>query len=447
MENWRKFRQKVDKKSHNGKFHGKFRYSEYLNPILRSKIVISNSVANFFEEMSEQETTTRQPAPALRWCFTINNPVERDMFWTDGDVLAQLKYIVVQLEKGEQGTVHYQGFLILKNKKRMSWLKNNFNNKAHWEKTHGTDKQASDYCKKDDTHIPGGLRFEHGKLPRDKDDTESDAVEFLTRLRAGYIRPADIPAELLMSQNFIPAYKLLTSDVNGPYRPNLKIITLVSPPGCGKSYLINKLFPDAARLLMGNTGSWWENASSKVGVIEEFIGQVSLQKMLRLLDPYPQSLEVKGGTRPCMFEVIFITSNSSPEQWYAPRSVDEPLQEKRHEALLALYDRIGYHPTWHHGTLSRKCGHYLEPPQLGPITEDWILESRRWLMQEVRKILDLPEEQPAAAAQPAGEAAQPAALTDTQLLDALGLNDDDDFEPNTLRRQDARSDWSGTDLF
>ena len=76
--------------------------------------------------MSEQETTTRQPAPALRWCFTINNPVERDMFWTDGDVLAQLKYIVVQLEKGEQGTVHYQGFLILKNKKRMTWLRNNY---------------------------------------------------------------------------------------------------------------------------------------------------------------------------------------------------------------------------------------------------------------------------------------------------------------------------------
>ena len=35
-------------------------------------------------------------------------------------------------------------------------------------------------------------------------------------------------------------------------------------------------------------------------VFEEFAGQIPLQKMLKLLDPYPMALEVKGGMRPAM---------------------------------------------------------------------------------------------------------------------------------------------------
>lgn len=407
--------------------------------------------------MSTEERRTSQPAPALRWCFTINNPVERDMFWTDGDVLAELKYLVVQLEKGEQGTVHYQGFLILKKKKRMTWLKSNFNNRAHWEKTRGTDKQAADYCKKDDTHVPGGLRFEHGKLPREKEETEEQAVEFLSKIRTGYVRPADIPAELLLSQNFVSAYKLLTSDILGPYRPNLKIITMVGPPGCGKSYLINQLFPDCARLIMGNGGHWWQNPCSKVACIEEFAGQIQLQKMLQILDPYPQSLEVKGGTRPCLFEVIFITSNSCPEDWYKNKVPGIPEEAKRQDALLALYDRLGYHPSWHHGALARTCGHYLEPPQLGAITPEWIQETRKWLLREVRRILEMPDEQPAqqpaaaAAAQPEQQPTQPLEVAEEfpEHQPELTLIDDD-FEPDihhpqALRRQNAS--WQDIDLF
>ena len=333
-----------------------------------------------------------------------------------------------------------------KERNRVTWLKRNMNERAHWEKTRGTDKQAADYCRKDDTHVPGGLRFEHGKPPREKKDKEQDAEEMLEQIKAGYKRPTDIPAEILCTRNFISAYKLITTDVLGPFRPNLKIITLVGPPGCGKSYLINYLFPDCARLIMGNAGFWWQNPCSKVACIEEFAGQIPLQKMLNLLDPYPQSLEVKGGTRPCLFEVIFITSNSCPEDWYRNKVPGVPEEAKRHDALLALYDRLGYHPAWHHGALERTCGHYLEPPQLGAITPEWIQETRKWLLREVRRILEMPEEQPAAAA----AAAQPEEQPTQRLEEAEEFPEhqpeltllDEDFEPDihhpqALRRQNA----------
>ena len=103
-------------------------------------------------------------ASAKRWCFTINNPTDDDKFWENGEQQEHLEYLIVQEEIGENGTRHYQGFLILKRKNRLTWLKSNINNRAHWEKTRGTDKQAADYCRKDDTHPDGGLRFEFGQL-------------------------------------------------------------------------------------------------------------------------------------------------------------------------------------------------------------------------------------------------------------------------------------------
>ena len=71
----------------------------------------------------------------------------------------QMDFIAVQYEVGEMGTPHYQGFLILKRRNRLSWLKNNFSNRAHWEKTRGSDIEAYQYCIKDDTHPPGSLQM------------------------------------------------------------------------------------------------------------------------------------------------------------------------------------------------------------------------------------------------------------------------------------------------
>ena len=66
-------------------------------------------------------------------------------------------------------------------------------------------------------------------------------------------------------------------------------------------------------------------------VFEEFAGQIPLQKMLKLLDPYPMALEVKGGMRPAMYTLAIITSNTRPDGWYR----NEEQDGKRSDALLA----------------------------------------------------------------------------------------------------------------
>lgn len=301
---------------------------------------------------------------AKRWCFTINNPVEADQFWVyRSQVLNEIEYYILQEERGEQGTIHWQGFLILKKREKLSWLKNNISERGHFEVARGTNEQAKDYCRKEDTYT-GGLRKEFGHLPEKEKAKKTserleDAAEELDIIKDGYKRPRDVKSMTLLCPGFISAYKELTSDILGPFRPDLKILTLVGPPGCGKSYSIEMWFRDHGRCICGNNGVWFMNPLSEVMVFEEFCGQIQLQRMLQFLDPYPLALEVKGGMRPAMYKLVIITSNTTPDGWYKGDEAGQP--GKRTDAILALWDRLGYS----NGAFvpARTCGTYLEAPK------------------------------------------------------------------------------------
>lgn len=167
-----------------------------------------------------------------------------------------------------------------------------------------------------------------------------------------YVPINEIPAQVVLQPGFLQAYKTATRDIPGPYRPKLEIITLIGPPGCGKSFACSTAFPNAGKWLQGNSGHWFLNATSKVMIFEEFAGQIPLQQMLKYLDPYPLALEVKGGTEPANYELVIITSNVIPTYWYT--SADEiknyqtdptatnTAKVRRLGALEALWDRIGW---------------------------------------------------------------------------------------------------------
>lgn len=85
------------------------------------------------------------------WFFTLNNPDRTPLEMHSDLLLLEPKSFVFQLEKGEDGTPHYQGAVYCKNAIRMPLQ---LNKKIHWERCKSWVK-AVKYCSKEETRIDG----------------------------------------------------------------------------------------------------------------------------------------------------------------------------------------------------------------------------------------------------------------------------------------------------
>lgn len=91
-----------------------------------------------------------------RWCFTLNNYTNDEYDHCIQVIQRDCKYGVVGREVAESGTPHLQGFILLRSNQRLSWLRNHFGNRYHFEPTRGTNEQARDYCKKEGDFVEHG---------------------------------------------------------------------------------------------------------------------------------------------------------------------------------------------------------------------------------------------------------------------------------------------------
>lgn len=94
------------------------------------------------------------------WCYTINNPD-----WKTIEELTKLEpelvYNIYQLEVGENGTRHIQGYMYFQIRKEFKWLKKALPT-AHLELRKGTHEEAKKYCSKKDTRVPETEPHEFG---------------------------------------------------------------------------------------------------------------------------------------------------------------------------------------------------------------------------------------------------------------------------------------------
>lgn len=84
------------------------------------------------------------------WCWTLNNPAEGFTLPLHG----KERYVVWQLEKGEQGTPHFQGYIEMVSPTRLASMKD-WLPSAHFEPRRGTPAQARDYCMKEEGRLAG----------------------------------------------------------------------------------------------------------------------------------------------------------------------------------------------------------------------------------------------------------------------------------------------------
>lgn len=99
----------------------------------------------------------------VNYLATLNNPeVDPQEFLEAWISKAKANYVVGQLEKGAEGTVHLQYFINFKKPgQRVSYLKK-FCSKSHFEAVK-VNNGADRYCMKDDTRVDGP--WEYGEKP------------------------------------------------------------------------------------------------------------------------------------------------------------------------------------------------------------------------------------------------------------------------------------------
>lgn len=118
-----------------------------------------------YSDYPSGETDSRREA--RRWCFTLNNPCETDMYAPDQPIKSDIyDYLLVAKEKGKNGTPHLQGFIIFTEKRRLSWIiKNIFvssvtgKGRASWFLCGGNILQNQIYCKKGDQPKEEWLKY------------------------------------------------------------------------------------------------------------------------------------------------------------------------------------------------------------------------------------------------------------------------------------------------
>lgn len=109
-------------------------------------------------EQTGQGPGNTDPGPGRRqsckWCFTWNN-------YTVGAlemrsiIEPHCKYLIFEEEVGENGTPHFQGYLELKKRARLTELKKmfTFSDKFHWEIAKGSRRQNFAYCTKSGQNV------------------------------------------------------------------------------------------------------------------------------------------------------------------------------------------------------------------------------------------------------------------------------------------------------
>lgn len=279
-----------------------------------------------------------------KWCFTVNAGAQE--FYDNLETLFQdqkttIKYICGQLETAATGQLHFQGYVQLKRSQRLSWLKNNIDDGAHFEKQQGTNAQAREYCMKEDTSTAPFIDF--GIFIKGRGQ-RTDLADFKNAIAEGQTKRDLLDTYI----NELARYPKFYDMVRSCYRPTrtvpLKVRLNIGPTGTGKTRYAYDNFPDLFDVPVTNGSLWFDGYDNhKVVLLDDFAGaasKISLVYTLRMLDRYPIQLPVKGSHVWWMPEQIIVTSNIHPRDWYKWED-----RQGQYDALLRRITEVWYYDT------------------------------------------------------------------------------------------------------
>ncbi len=232
----------------------------------------------------------------------------------------QVSFLVWQVERcPNTQRLHVQGYCELVKAQDLVWIKKTLG-QGHYETRKGTQSQAIAYCGKEETrHAHGGLL---GNPSRGR-GSRNDLIGYRDAIVAGKRKRDllfDMPVELCKYTRF---YTTVREQIR-PRRTNkLCVILALGQPGTGKTRFAYDHWSNSMsffELPMCSSRIWFDGLDGhRLILLDDFDGRfskMSLTFLLRLLDRYPSRVEVKGAFAWWMPDMVYITSNITPDQWY-----------------------------------------------------------------------------------------------------------------------------------
>ncbi len=248
--------------------------------------------------------------------FTINNPDEESK--TSIEALDST-YVIYQLERGENGTPHYQGYCELRKQTAFATVRDALP-RSHLEPRRGSQAQAIEYCRKEDSRVDGPWSTGAPKSQGARVDLEEIRQSIDNGKSLRDIARDDF-AKWCQYRRAFAEYRSLIEEKRSW---KTKVVWIYGPTGTGKSRQAHEEAPEA---YVKPPGKWFDGYNGEDDVIiDDFRAEdIPFSLLLQITDRYPMDVEVKGGFRNWKPKRIFITSNFKPQDLFCMNEDIAPL--------------------------------------------------------------------------------------------------------------------------
>lgn len=276
---------------------------------------------------------SRGGARARGWCFTINGFQPNDVLLlrekgrraSAEPRSGKIVYLLFGRELGAANRRrHIQGYVYFQNGVRLSTVKKEICQRAHVEVARGSPRQNYEYCTKD------GDWEEYGRMPCKGKRNDLELIK--EQIKDG------VPDRDIAEQHFsrwcqfrrsFHEYRKLLHEPS--LRPELKVFVLVGAAGVGKTRYAYEsgLQEGAVWMSCDPTLQWFDGYNGqKHAILDDFRGGCSYEWLLRVLDLYPLRVPIKGSFVHWEPQTIWITSNTSEEDWFPDQPDLSPLKRR-----------------------------------------------------------------------------------------------------------------------
>lgn len=252
------------------------------------------------------------------WVYTLNNYSEADV---EQFIALECARHICSKEVGEEGTKHLQGWISFKNSTRLTALKK-LNSRVHWEEAKSIEA-GWNYCTKGEVII----------CNKGKQGTRTDLESVADLLQKGGTI-TDVKREYPTTyMKFHNGIEKLATQPKRNFKP--EVIWIYGKTGTGKTRMVVEKETDL--WISGKNLRWWQGYENQEAVLFDDFRKdfCTFHELLRILDRYPYTVEVKGGSRELNAKRMYITSCFAPQDVYETREDIQQLLRRIDQVLQA----------------------------------------------------------------------------------------------------------------